>query len=55
MPTCPACASPLQRLIGCDGYEVEPAMDGSSRARKLDAVYACARCEHVEKGKPVAS
>lgn len=46
--TCPACGATLQRLIGNDGHEVVAVVDGSRRALKLNAVYACPSCEHVE-------
>lgn len=53
--TCPHCRAPLQRLQGRDGYQVDRCWAGRGRAvvevRRLDAVYACPRCEFAAVGR----
>lgn len=52
---CPHCGAPLQRLHGADGHAVDVVFTlddngqwvrgRSHEQRRLDAVYACPRCE----------
>lgn len=51
---CPDCGALLQRLVGRDGWQVEPTQAGRQlvERRVIAAVYACPHCEHVEGGRP---
>lgn len=51
---CPCCNAILNRLTGPDGWPVEPCVSSHGgkvqERRRLAAVYACPKCDHVEEG-----